>query len=66
MAHLQRARLDRYGRVFAALRRHGYDRFTGEPFWYHGHYLVRTWRGHSLDLVEVNPYTSAYIGRIAS
>jgi len=27
---------------------------------------VRTWRGRSLDLVEVNPYTSAYIGRIAS
>ena len=52
--------------VFAELKRHGYRRFTGNPFWYHGHYLVRTFRGRNVDLVEVNPYTGMYLGRVIS
>ena len=51
--------------VFAMLKRHGFDAFQGAPFWYHGHYLVRAFRGRYIDLVEVNPYTNKFIGRLA-
>jgi hypothetical protein len=53
-------------RVFATLKHHGYRHVVGDPFWYHGHYLVRTFRGRYVDLVEVNPYTGGYLGRVIS
>ena len=54
-----------HGRIFAMLRSHGFRRFEGPPFWYHGHYLVRTFHGRYIDLVEVNPYTNRYLGKMA-
>jgi hypothetical protein len=50
-------------RIFGELRRRHYRRFIGDPYWYHGRYVVRTYdRWGRLVYVEVNPYTGLYIG----
>ena len=50
-------------RVFFVLRQRHYTDFEGQPFWFHGRYLVRTHNRHGrLVIIEVNPYTGAYIG----
>ena len=52
-------------RVFLELRRHHYNRFAGEPYWYQGRYVVRSYDrfGHVV-FVEVNPYTGGFLGVI--
>jgi hypothetical protein len=49
--------------VFRSLRAHHFNRFVGDPYWYQGRYVVRTYDrfGHVV-LVEVNPYTGGFIG----
>ena len=51
--------------VFRSLRAHRYSRFVGDPYWFQGRYVVRTYDrfGHVV-LVEVNPYTGGFIGVI--
>ena len=52
-------------RVLVELRRHRYDRFVGDPYWFHGRYVVRTYNrfGHVV-FVEVNPYTGGFVGEV--
>lgn len=50
-------------RVFGELRRHHYMRFDGDPYWYQGRYVVRSFdRQGRRVFVEINPYTGAFIG----
>ena len=52
-------------RVFMELRRHHYNRFVGEPYWYQGRYVVRSYdRSGHIVFVEVNPYTGGFLGVI--
>ena len=52
-------------RVWFGLRRRGYSRFYGDPYWFQGRYVVRTYdRWGNLIFVEVDPYTGDYIGVI--
>ena len=52
-------------RVFFGLRSHHYDRFIGDPYWYHGRYVVRTYdRWGNVVYVEVDPYSGAFIGEV--
>ena len=54
-----------HDRVFMGLRSHNYNRFIGNPYWYHGRYVVRTYdRWGNVVFVEVNPYTGGFIGEI--
>ena len=49
--------------VFNILRHRHYTEFEGRPFWFHGRFIVRTHdRWGRLVMIEVNPYTGAYIG----
>jgi len=49
-------------RVFMELRQHHYGHFVGNPYWYNGRYVVRSYEhGHTVYL-EVNPYTGGFIG----
>jgi hypothetical protein len=53
-------------RVFVTLRHHHYARFVGNPYFYRGHYVVRSYnRFGRVVFVEVNPYTGGFIGEIA-
>ena len=49
--------------IFRALRLRNYNRFDGDPYWFHGRFVIRTFDrwGHPV-IVEINPYTGAYIG----
>ena len=52
-------------RVFVELRRHNYVRYVGNPYFYRGHYVVRSYnRFGRVVFVEVNPYTGGFIGEI--
>ncbi|HVZ90805.1 MAG TPA: hypothetical protein VG843_04070 [Rhizomicrobium sp.] len=52
-------------RIFVELRRHRYVRFVGDPYFFRGRYVVKTYnRFGRLVFVEVNPYTGAFIGEI--
>jgi hypothetical protein len=52
-------------RVFVELRRHNYVRFIGDPYFYRGYYVVRTYdRFGRVVFVEINPYTGGFIGEI--
>jgi hypothetical protein len=72
--HVVAATHDRYWRpeyrgfaardqVFVGLRQHGFVRYVGDPYWFNGRYVVRSYDrfGHVV-FVEVNPYTGGYIG----
>ncbi len=49
-------------RVFLELRNHHYGHFVGDPYWYNGRYVVKSYdHGHTVFL-EVNPYTGGFIG----
>lgn len=50
-------------RIFFMLRQHNYNRFVGDPYWFQGRYVVKTYdnRGRVI-FVEINPYTGQYIG----
>ena len=52
-------------RIFFGLRQHRYNRFIGDPFWFHDRYVVRSYDrfGH-IVMVEVDPYTGDVIGVI--
>lgn len=52
-----------HDRVFLMLKKRHYTQFEGTPFWFHGRYLVRTYdRRGNIVMIEVNPYTGAFIG----
>jgi Ni/Co efflux regulator RcnB len=54
-----------HDRVFVELRRHHYVRFNGDPHFYRGHYVVRSYnRFGRVVFVEINPYTGGFIGEI--
>jgi hypothetical protein len=50
-------------RLFFSLRQNRYTRFDGEPYWFRGHFVIRTFdrRGRPV-IVELNPYTGDFIG----
>jgi hypothetical protein len=50
-------------RIFRELRRHHYDRFDGQPYWFHGRYVVKSYdRSDRPVFIEINPYTGEFIG----
>jgi hypothetical protein len=50
-------------RIFESLRRRRYRRFDGDPYWFQGRYIVRTYdRFGNRIFVEVDPYTGDFIG----
>jgi hypothetical protein len=52
-------------RIFFALRQHQYNRFDGDPYWFQGRFVVRTFdRWGRPVIVEINPYTGEFIGVI--
>lgn len=52
-------------RLFMVLRQHKFNRFDGDPYWFRGHFVVRTFdRWGRPVMVELNPYTGAFIGII--
>lgn len=52
-------------RVFFNLRHRGYARFIGDPYFYNGRYVVKTYnRRGKVVYVEVNPYTGVFLGEI--
>ena len=54
-----------HDRVFFNLRNHGYVRYVGNPYFYHGRYVVKTYnRAGRVVFVEVNPYSGAFLGEI--
>jgi hypothetical protein len=53
-----------HDRVFGELRRHHYDRFDGQPYFFNGRYVVKARRGGKNVFVEVNPYTGAFLGEV--
>ncbi|MBU6297518.1 MAG: hypothetical protein KGJ79_15420 [Alphaproteobacteria bacterium] len=49
--------------VYRNLRAHHYDRWVGNPYWFNGRYVVRSYdRFGRVVYVEVNPYTGGFIG----
>ena len=54
-----------HDRVFINLRHRGYARFVGNPYFYNGRYVVKSYnRFGKIVFVEVNPYTGGFIGEI--
>lgn len=50
-------------RLFIVLRQHNYNRFDGEPYWFRGHFVVKSFdRWGRPVIVELNPYTGEFIG----
>ena len=50
-------------RVFLELRRHHFNRWDGEPYWFQGRYVVRSYDRFGRPVfVELNPYTGTFIG----
>jgi opacity protein-like surface antigen len=60
----RRGYMDR-DRIFGNLRRHHYNRFVGDPYWFQGRYIVRTYdRWGNVIFVEVDPYSGDFLGVI--
>ena len=54
-----------HDRVFYNLRHRGYVRFVGNPYFYRGRYVVKSYnRVGRVVFVEVNPYTGGFVGEI--
>jgi hypothetical protein len=54
-----------HDRVFFNLRHRGYVRFVGNPYFYRGRYVVKSYnRFGRVVFVEVNPYTGGFVGEI--
>ncbi len=52
-----------HDRYYVELRRHGYHRWSGEPTWYRGRYVIRSYdRWGRAVYVEMNPYTGGFVG----
>jgi hypothetical protein len=50
-------------RLFGTLRQHNYHRFDGDPYWYRGRFVVRSFdRRGAPVVIELNPYTGNFIG----
>jgi hypothetical protein len=50
-------------RLFMSLRAHSYNRFDGEPYWFRGRFVIRTFdRFGRPVIVELNPYNGNFIG----
>lgn len=50
-------------RFTGELRRHHFYRWDGDPYWFHGRYVIRSYdRFGSPVFVELNPYTGGFIG----
>lgn len=48
---------------YRSLRAHRYYRWSGEPYWFNGRYVIRTYdRRGRVVFVEMNPYTGGFIG----
>jgi Ni/Co efflux regulator RcnB len=48
---------------YRSLRAHHYDRWQGEPYWFNGRYVIRTYdRFGRVVFVEMNPYTGGFMG----
>jgi len=48
---------------FRNLRANHYYRWDGEPYWFHGRYVIRTYdRFGRPIIVEMNPYTGGFVG----
>jgi hypothetical protein len=54
-----------HDRVFRQLRRHHYNRWVGDPYWFRGRYVIRTYnRFGRVIFVEIDPYTGDFIGEV--
>lgn len=50
---------------YRTLRAHNFYRWDGEPYWFQGRYVIRTYdRFGRVVFVELNPYTGGFIGVI--
>lgn len=50
---------------YRTLRAHHYYRWDGEPYWFQGRYVIRTYdRFGRAVFVEMNPYTGGFVGVI--
>lgn len=48
---------------YRSLRAHRYYRWDGDPYWYHGRFVIRTYDRHGRRVfVELNPYTGGFVG----
>ena len=49
--------------IYRGLRAHHFYRWAGDPYWFHGRYVVRSYdRFGNVVFVEVDPYTGGFIG----
>jgi hypothetical protein len=49
--------------VFRTLRYNHFYRWSGDPYWFQGRYVMRTYDGFGrVVLVEINPYTGGFVG----
>jgi hypothetical protein len=59
---------DRYvgrDRYIRTLRAHRYNRWDGDPYWFQGRFVIRTYDRFGRPIfVELNPYTGDFIGII--
>ncbi len=54
-----------HDRVFWQLRQHHYNRWIGDPYWFQGRYVIRTYnRWGQVVFVEIDPYTGDFMGEI--
>jgi hypothetical protein len=50
-------------RLFFVLRQHRYTRFDGDPYWFQGRFVIKSFdRWGRPVFVELNPYTGDFIG----
>jgi len=50
---------------FRSLRAHHYTRWDGDPYWFNGRFVIRSYDHFGRPVfVELNPYTGAFIGVI--
>jgi hypothetical protein len=50
-------------RVFLELRRNHFNRWDGEPYWFQGRYVIRSYDRYGTPVfVELNPYTGSFVG----
>ena len=50
-------------RIFEGLRRRRYNRFDGDPYWFQGRYIVRSYDRFGMPIfIEIDPYTGDFIG----
>jgi hypothetical protein len=51
--------------VFRSLRARHYNRWVGDPYWFQGRYVIKSYdRRGRIVFVEINPYTGAFVGEV--